>query len=365
MSEAPPADVFYRQLCEHAGIALIGTDRALAIQTFNSAAARMFGAVAERLRGQPAWSVVPEDRRAQAERLLRRALDTGESGELEFALPGADGRLRELSGTTTAIRGEAGTIIGVAVCVRDITNRMQLMDELHEHRKMAALGEMAGAIAHHFNNILGGIITSVDFAEASTSPLTKSRILGQVSRLLSRATELVSSLLAFAEGDRREQALADFSQVVRELVDQYEPIAQRQGINLTLELPPLAAVDVPRIQVTTILRNIIQNAVDAMPEGGTLGIAVALAGESLVTRVTDTGHGVEESALQRIFEPFWSTKGGPGRGEALGLGLAVAHGLIQMIGGSISVSSAVGKGSCFEVILPVDAARRALGASDA
>ncbi|HNQ21808.1 MAG TPA: ATP-binding protein [Phycisphaerae bacterium] len=354
-------DRFYRLLCEHAGVALIGTNPELRIRIWNVAAARMFGAAAERMLGTAAISVVPQERREQARQLLQRALEAGESGELEFQYRDSQGARRELSGTTTPIVSETGMPIGVAICVRDITNRIRLADQLHESGKMAALGQMAGAFAHHFNNILGGIITSVDFAEASDSPLTKSRILEQVSRSLTRATGLLSSLLAFAEGDQRDEDLSDFTEIINGLADQFDAVARKNGIDLVVDLPRLPVLAVPRIQVMTILRNVVQNAIDAMPDGGTLLIRVVQEAEWIVTRVTDTGCGVAEADLPRIFEPFWSRKtiGPPGSGTpALGLGLAVAHGLLQMIGGTIAATSEVGRGSCFEIRIPADAANR-------
>ena len=351
-------DRFYRQLCEHAGIALIGTDADYRIQTWNAAAVRMFGASAELMIGMPAVSAVPQDKRAQAQQLIERAARDGETGELEFEYRDAQGGRRELSGTIAPILDDAGTAIGAVVCVRDITKRVRLIEQLHESRKMGALGEMAGAIAHHFNNILGGIITSVDFADASESPLTKSRILGQVSRSLTRATSLVGALLAFAEGDQRGEDLSDFTEIVNGLADQFEPTLRRVGIELVMDLPALAVVAVPRLQVTTILRNIIQNAVDVMPEGGTLTISGTRRDDKIVARICDTGCGLDESSLLRIFEPFWSTKGAVNRGDdtqALGLGLAVAHGLVHMIGGTIEVTSEVNQGSCFEITVPAHA----------
>ena len=104
----------------------------------------------------------------------------------------------------------------------------------------------------------------------------------------------------------------------------------------------------------TVLHNIIQNAIEAMPNGGALRIDVSLEEEAIITRISDTGCGLDAQARSRIFEPFWSTKSkrATESGEGTGLGLAIAHGLMQMIGGSISVSSEPNQGSCFTVRFP-------------
>ena len=317
----------------------------------------MFGAAAELMIGTPAASVVPQDKRVQAQQLLERAVQQRETGELEFEYRDAQGGRRELSGTTAPILDDEGAAIGAAICVRDVTNRVRLIEQLHESHKMVALGEMAGAIAHHFNNILGGIITSVDFADTSENPLTKSRILGQVSRSLTRATSLVGALLAFAEGDqaRRRRISATSPRSSTSWPTRFESALRRAGIELVMDLPALAVVAVPRLQVTTILRNIIQNAVDAMPGGGALTISASRNDAEIVVRICDTGCGLDESELPRIFEPFWSTKEGGGQGDerhALGLGLAVVHGIVHMIGGSIEVTSELNQGTCFAITIP-------------
>jgi two-component system cell cycle sensor histidine kinase/response regulator CckA len=344
----------YRQVCEYAGIALIGTDRELNITIWNTAAARMFGAPAEVMVGTKATSIVPQSRRQLAEELMRQALVSRTGGELEFQHRNDQGERRELSGIISPVVADDGEPTGTVLCIRDITNRVVLIEQLGESRKMASLGEMAGAIAHHFNNILGGVITSVDYAVMSDNPLIKSRILEQISRSLHKATTLVDSLLAFAKGDQRTEAPGDFGSIIAELQKEFEPATSSQKITFLVHRPDLPPLRVPRLQVRTILRNITQNAVDAMPDGGTLEIRVELGPEEVITAIRDTGGGFDEAVRARIFEPFWSTKGvlAGGQNRAPGLGLAVAHGLVQMIGGTIECRSEVNKGSTFVLRLP-------------
>lgn len=347
-------DAYYRHVCENLGVALIATDREFNIVTWNGAAARTFGAAAEQMIGTPVVRIIPQERRRLSERMLRRALTTGETIQLEFHHRDPKGKHRELAATIAPILSDDAERVGLSVCIRDITRRIEMQNELHENRKMAALGEMAGAIAHHFNNILGGVITSVDFASESDDPELKARTLWQIVPALQRATTLVKGMLAFAGVDYNVEDLSDFTEMISHVADEVERAVAGRKIDFTLILPTLPVLPFPRTPVLTILRNITQNAIEAMPNGGSLSIEVGSEEDAVNVRVTDTGCGLDEAAKSRIFEPFWSTKGvlAAGAGTATGLGLATAHGLVQMLGGSISVTSEPAQGSCFRVTLP-------------
>ncbi len=349
-------DSYYHQLLEHLGVAVIATDREFKIRTWNAAAARAFGAAAERMIGTPIISIIPQERRRAAEHMLRRAVQTGETIQFEFQHRDTRGTRRELAGTIAPVVSETGERIGASMCFRDITRRIALQGELSESRKMVALGEMAGAIAHHFNNILGGVVTSVDYARASNDQAIKTRVLEQLGGALHRATGLVKGLLAFAEGEQPADDLSDLTEIINDEADRIEKTIKGRNIEFTLAMSEPAVVPVARVQVKTILHNIVQNAIEAMADGGSLRIDVSTDGGSVIILVEDTGCGLDETAKSRVFEPFWTTKGVPaaGGGDATGLGLAIAHGLVHMIGGTISVTSEVGKGSCFRITLPID-----------
>ncbi len=347
-------DDYFRQLCQHLGTALIATDADLNIVTWNLAAARTFGAAADQMMGTPISRVIPRDRRRMGDRLFRQAIRTGETIQFEFQHRDETGLQRELAGTIAPVVGEKGDRIGASICIRDITRRIGLQDEIHESRKMVALGEMAGAISHHFNNILGGMITSIDFARSCDDPALHRRILDPVASGLQRATALVTGLLAFAEGDRRSEDLSDLTELVNELADELEPVLVDAHIELTLSMAKLPVIPVQRFAVLTVMRNIAQNAVEAMTDGGSLHLDVSVDTGSIVILIEDTGCGLDESTKSRIFEPFWGTKGtlSSDSGKGIGLGLAIAHGLVHMIGGTISVTSQPGEGTSFRVTIP-------------
>ncbi|MBI4717649.1 MAG: PAS domain-containing sensor histidine kinase [Planctomycetes bacterium] len=350
----PRDDSYFRRLCEHAGVALIACDRNLRICVWNRAAAVMFGAASDRMLGSPIVAVMPTERRAAAEAMIVAAMDRGETGQLDFADRDAAGSPRELACTIAPILGPSGSGLGSSICIRDITRRIALQNEVNENRKLSALGRMAGAIAHHFNNILGGVITSVDYAATADDPAVTARTLRQTNRALLRASALVNGLMAFAEGDRRGEDLSDFTEIVNEVADDLERALAGQQIRLSVSVPKLPILPIGRSQWLTVLRNLTRNAIEAMPHGGMLRLEVTVEGSDLVTRISDTGCGMDEVALSHLFEPFWSTKNKltTSEGEGTGLGLAIAHGIVQMLGGTITVESKPNEGATFIVHLP-------------
>lgn len=350
-----PDDSWFRLLAINLGVAVVATDLEQHIVFWNAAAARMFGAAGDQMRGAKVGSIVPHERRAIAEDMVARAITTGETVQFDFESPDEHGERRELAATAAPIVSE-GRRVGASLCVRDITNRIRLQSELSDARKMGALGELAGAVAHHFNNILGGAITSIDYAAAKSDPVTDRKVLKQIGSSLARATTLVGDLLLFAEGRRRSQDVCDLTELLGHISDEAEELIADRHIRFEYSAYGLPVTAVARVELETILRNMIRNAVDAMPQGGALSLTARLLGGVAIIQVSDTGVGMSEDARSRVFEPFWTGKSltfaGPGQGA--GLGMAIAHGLARSIGATIDVESSPGKGALFTIRLPIE-----------
>ncbi len=173
-----------------------------------------------------------------------------------------------------------------------------------------------------------------------------------------RASAIIRGLLAFAEGDRRGEDLADFTEVISEVADDLESLFREKNITLSVDLPRLPVIPIARTQLITVLQNITQNAVEAMPEGGTLSLVVRQDGDNLVISIRDSGCGLDENAMSHLFEPFFTNKKNLTTvdGQGAGLGLAITHGIVQSMGGTIRVASRLGTGSCFTITLPIPAA---------
>ena len=323
------------------------------ITAWNHAAHRMFGASADEMLGTEWSQLIPAEEREEARRLMSESLHADRQAEFEFSVRDDQGAERQLAAIVTPVTDSSGKRIGGLACVRDITKRVALQERLAQQSKMAALGEMAGALSHHFNNILGGVVTSVDFALASADPDVLSRVLEKTATALSRATSLVENLLAFAEGDFRDATLSELGEVLIDLVGQTEPKLRGTHIELEVDLEMLPVMEVPRLAMLTALTNLVDNAIEAMPQGGTLSIRVDNDAEKAIIQIGDTGCGLDEQSLTRIFEPFYSTKARDDEGNlGRGLGLAVAHGILKVLHGSIHVASTLGQGTVFEVRLP-------------
>jgi C4-dicarboxylate-specific signal transduction histidine kinase len=245
---------------------------------------------------------------------------------------------------------------GVSVYIRDVTRRIESERALTEATKMAALGAMAGAIAHHFNNVLGGLVTSADFAQSSDDPDLLRRVLKSIVNTLTRASQLTQALLAFAEGDHSDSELADVGETVRQFIETVEPKLTRSGIRVEAQIAPVR-LRIPARRLRTVLDCLTANACEAMPEGGTLRIEICVPPDAteMLLRITDTGAGMSEFDLRHAFEPFFTTKceGTPGSVEHPGLGLAVVHGIIRSLGGAVTLASNPGEGTCCTIHLPL------------
>ena len=239
--------------------------------------------------------------------------------------------------------------------LRDITERRVLEDQLRQAQKMEAVGQLAGGVAHDFNNLLTVIAGYGEIARRRIGVGPGTSELAEIQRAAERAGELTRQLLAFARKQVLEPVLLDVNEVAAGLV----PMLSRL-IGETIEIAMLAADELPpvladRAQLEQVVINLAINARDAMPDGGTLAIETGVAGGQVRLAVSDSGTGIEPAMLERVFEPFYTTKD---VGMGTGLGLATVHGIVTQSGGRVEVSSDPGLGSTFTVLLPAAANER-------
>jgi signal transduction histidine kinase len=260
-----------------------------------------------------------------------------------------------LAVTLSPVIDEKGGTLGLSVHVRNVSRRMEIEREAAHLQKMTALGAMAGGIAQNFNNVIGGVITSIDFAQSSDDPTLVRRLLTSAVTALMRASHLTQALLVFAEGDRSDTENADLVTTVRAFLKPLDAQFARRGIEVQTSLEPLKA-SVPLKRIQTILDRLISNAVEAMPQGGRLHIQLQREGQSAVLTVGDTGVGIASENLSRLFEPFFTTKmpeTGDGAPPHVGLGLAVVHGVVRDLGGIVTITSRPDQGTTCTVRLPL------------
>jgi two-component system, cell cycle sensor histidine kinase and response regulator CckA len=249
----------------------------------------------------------------------------------------------------------AGTI-GIAL---DITERVQLEEQVRQAQKMEAVGRLAGGIAHDFNNLLTAIIGYAELALGVLPPDSAARL--DVQEILTAgrsAASLTRQLLAFSRRQELEPQVVSLNEIVSRISGLLRRLLG-QDITLRTELDPeLAAVYADPGQMEQIVMNLAVNARDAMPGGGLLTIETRNvtddAGRRVLLAITDTGTGMSPEVQSRVFEPFFTTKE---RGEGTGLGLATVYGVVNQSGGSIRVESEPGRGTRFEILLPSGGAR--------
>ena len=251
---------------------------------------------------------------------------------------------------------------------RDITHEMKLERELRQAQKMEAIGTLAGGIAHDFNNILMAIVGYTQLAHtrvSETNPIR--RFLEEVLKASSRAATLVQQILTFSRQTEQELKPVQVGPIIDEALKLLRSsLPSTIEIRQTTKVPPDGGtILADPTQIHQVLMNLCTNAAHAMrTKGGLLSLELSdtvlddalvsqypgvSPGPHLLLSITDTGHGMPPTLIERIFDPYFTTKG---PGEGTGLGLAVVQGIIKSLRGAISVYSEVGKGTTFDIFLP-------------
>ena len=229
-------------------------------------------------------------------------------------------------------------------------------EQLVRAEKLRALGEMAAGVAHDFNNLLVVILGRVHLLQRHINDPKLRQWLQMVEQAARDGAQIVRQVRAFTRVQPNQPAQSvDLNQVVRDAVEMTRPRWQGQTstrhreIEVKVELGEIPPVDGQAAELRDVLTNLILNAVDALGDGGILGIATRRVGDRVQMSVADTGKGMSEEVRRRVFEPFFSTKGSRGTG----LGLAMVYGIVARHGGEIGVDSVEGVGSTFTIRLPV------------
>jgi len=302
----------------------------------------------------------PDDRERVAAGLASRK--TGSSFGVEYRWQCADGRYRHFLDQAVMLRDPDGTAIEYAGTLLDITERKDLEVQLLHVRKMDAIGKLTGGIAHDFNNLLAAVIGGLGMIERRVTLSDENRkIVEMTQHAAAQGTELVSRLLAFARKQKLEPAAIDVSILANAVSDL---LSHTLGGRVEVVWDVEAGIDSPyadEAQLELALMNLAINARDAMPDGGTIRIsgrneAAATrndlglaAGRYVVLTVSDTGCGIPVDVIERVMEPFFTTKP---VGKGTGLGLSMVYGFASQSGGSMQIRSSEGAGTQVELWLP-------------
>ena len=277
-----------------------------------------------------------------------------------------DGKLINLEETISPIRNASNKITNFVAVIRDTTREFQLEQQLRHSQKMEAIGTLAGGIAHDFNNILGAILSYAELNVDDFPPDNQThKDMLEIIQATNRGRELIQHLLIFSRREEINRKSISLIPVIKEVMQ-----LLRGGLPTTIEICPHIDHNTPNVsadptQIHQVLMNLCTNAGHAMGEKvGTLEIRLESKqvepkdvaqhstlniGEYVVITVADSGSGIAQEHLDRIFEPFFSTKK---IGEGTGLGLSTVHGIAKSHGGTITVESTLGEGTTFCVFLP-------------
>lgn len=322
---------------------------------------------------QKVFHIIDEKNGQPMESPVAKVIRSGQIVELtnDIALIAKDGRMRSIADSGAPIRDRDSRIVGVVLVFRDISEKMRLESEMQKMRKLESVGLLAGGIAHDFNNLLVGIVGNLSLArefvkhDANIHPL----LLGAEKAAL-RATELTRQLLTFSKGGEPVRETDSIVEIIRESASF---VLHGGNVACTFAIPEdLWLVDVDRGQVSQVIQNIIINARQSMPDGGSIRISGeniadyvlptakgAVPGKYVKISIQDTGIGIPEKYLDRVFDPYFSTKK-----EGSGLGLTISHSIISKHDGHIAVQSQQGEGTTFIIHLPAsEKALRGAGAA--
>jgi len=337
-----------RELLDDTPDAILALDAEQRVEQANPAAAHLLGLSLDALLGTPVQklSVTP------THKTWTEALTDLREGDAPLELRADDGEVlvEAIARHRPRPDGSQGTLL----VLRDITARSlaerqarALQSQLQQAQKMEAVGILAGSVAHDFNNLLTAVGGYGSLLQRSGDPTTRAYAM-ELTSMQERGAALVRQILTFARRDAVQPRPIDLA----ELLSSLTPLMQRlvgEQVRLALDVGEACPVVVDPGQVEQVMLNLVANARDAMPDGGTVHVRCRRDGSHVVLEVRDTGEGMSEAVQARAFDPFFTTKE-PGKGT--GLGLSTAASIVRESRGTIAVRSERGAGTCFTITLP-------------
>jgi len=283
---------------------------------------------------------------------------------MEEIIKSDDGNLHYIDVIKIPLFNPDGSRHGLVVIGRNVTESRLLEAQLRQAQKMEAVGQLAGGLAHDFNNILAAILLGLEYMSSTERSEDKASVSHDIKLMIEHATTLTSQLLMFSRKNAKKPEQVELNSVIRDLM---KMLGRLIGPQIQIIEPHGADafwVEADKTMLNQAIMNVCINARDVMPKGGILSIELNTAsnlpaskielykssGKNFVClTIRDTGTGMNDNTLRRIFEPFFTTKE---VGKGTGLGLAVVHGIVEQHEGWIEVESTVGKGSAFHLYFP-------------
>lgn len=267
----------------------------------------------------------------------------------EVTLTTASGEKRIFDIARTPLLDNQLQAYGTIIVFEDITEKIRMQQQLLTSEKLASIGLLSAGVAHEINTPLTGISSYVQMLQKKLTDAHYAQILQKIEAQTERVNRIVKNLLNFARNPADESfQRINLKESLEEIISLIDYRLKSLNIKLELKLEPVC-VYAQRERLQQVFINIILNALDAMPGGGTLTIETQKTGSQAIIKITDTGTGIKPEHLPRIFDPFFTTKG---LGKGTGLGLSISFAIIKEHDGQILVDTAVGKGTTFTIVIP-------------
>jgi PAS domain S-box-containing protein len=340
---------------ESANDLVISTDSEGCITSWNSAAERISGYASSVVRGQLLAGLCEVNRSKDMAAIIDQMVI---GGVVEFFseinLLSATGALIPVDWSFSPIRDDSGQVSGIVAVGRDLVERRALEQHLYQSEKLAALGVMAGGIAHELRNPLSVSFSAAQFLlDPIDDPAFQKECVSKILQGIERSSMIIENLLRFARPPSSNQAESlNLVTVVRETLSVLTPQAKVQKVNLIehdAETVLLISGNANLLQ--QVIMNLVLNAYQALPGGGDVSVFTRREGDQAAVYVRDTGCGIASAHLSQIFDPFFTTRP---VGQGTGLGLSICHTIVKQHGGVIAVENSVeGQGSTLVVRLPL------------
>lgn len=278
--------------------------------------------------------------RAWSEIIAGRLSDTSAPGEWDL-----DGGARRVSIVGSSLDSAGGRIL----LVHDVTAAHQMNRQLERHKRLSAMGEMAASLAHQLRTPLAtALLYTANLTKPGIEERDRLRFADKALTRLHHLERMIGDMLTFVKGESAERQPISVRSLLSELAQIIEPQAQERGVHFELQdTSGTAWVQGNRKALLGAVLNLLENALNATPAGGAVTLCATGRGEQVVMQVADTGCGIAPEAVERLFEPFYTT-----RPEGTGLGLAIVRTVARDHGGEVEVESRLGKGSTFSLRLP-------------
>jgi PAS domain S-box-containing protein len=350
-------------LLDKAQDAIFVYDLASHITYWNTSAERLYGWNSTEALNAEVEQILGNADAAGVTEVRQIVLEKGEwNGQLRQKTK--DGREIVVESRCTRVCDEDGQPKAILVINSDVTERKKLETQLLRSQRMESIGTLAGGIAHDLNNVLSPVLMATQLLQMKPCDEKEKKFLSTIEVSAKRAADMVKQVLAFARGQEGDLVVLQVKHVIKDMEKIMRETFPR-SINLDIFIAPnLPTIKGDATQLHQVILNLCVNARDAMPDGGSLSIKAepkqlseadaakilnAKAGSYVCLTVTDTGTGMPPEVIERIYEPFFTTKE---LGKGTGLGLSTVLGIIKSHGGVIEVASTVGKGTTFTILFP-------------